>query len=119
MRAKKRPGLTLIEVALSLAIVGIAVVPAATMWVRAAEANRTSERQAKSLILAQLIIESRVRVVPFEDQKSESGTDGSGLRYDLVVTSDTATLKRARVTVYSPPDTAATVELETLTAKEI
>jgi prepilin-type N-terminal cleavage/methylation domain-containing protein len=118
-RLKKRPGVTLVELAISMAIIGIAVVPTATMWLRAAQANETSERTAKAMIVAQLVMESQVRVVSFDDQRSASGTDASGLTYQLTVSNAATNLKRARVAVFWPGQTEAVLELETLTAKEI
>lgn len=116
---RKRPGLTLIEIAVALGIVAIAVVPAVNMWLAASAANQATGDYAEALVVAQLLIESKVRVIAFDDQVSASGVDAaSTLAYDLQVVPLSPTLKRATATVKRPGSEEPLVRLVTLTAKE-
>lgn len=115
----KRKGLTLIEIAVALGIVAVALVPAVNMWLSASQANQATGDYAEALVVAQLLIESKIRVIAFDDQVSESGVDAaSALAYDLQVVPLSPTLKRATATVKRPGSEDALVKLVTLTAKE-
>ena len=96
----RRPGMTLIEAAVTTAIVVIVAVPASRLFVAAAEASAATARQTKALVVAQLVLESRVRVVPYAQQQAATGHEAEGdLNWTLTLTPVTAKLRKAEVTV--------------------
>jgi Tfp pilus assembly protein PilV len=114
-----RPGWTLIEAAVAMAIVLVVALPASKMYAAAVEANAATEQQVKALILAQLVLESRIRVVPFDQQQAATGFDPDGdLNWTLTLTPVATNLRKARVEVRAPGQTAVTLKLEALSAKE-
>lgn len=119
-------GMTMLEVTLAIAIVGIALVPTANMWLAASQATAAAEQRSRATALAQRVLESSVKDVSYDLQVATSGVDvASGLSYALVLEPAplapplvTNTLRRARVTVTPPGATEPLVELVSLTAKE-
>ncbi|HEY9854814.1 MAG TPA: prepilin-type N-terminal cleavage/methylation domain-containing protein [Stenomitos sp.] len=122
----RQNGMTLIEVALAIAIVSIALVPTANMWLASAQATASAGQRSRASALAQRILESSVRDVSYDQQVATSGIDvDSGLRYALTLAPatlapplKTSTLRRATVTVTTTNDPQPLVELVSLTAKE-
>lgn len=114
-----RPGLTLIEAAVTIGLVALIAVPASRMYVTMAQANVATDRQTKALVLAQLVLESKVRVVPYEDQQAGMGYDADGdLDWTLTLTPVTTGLRRAEVVVTAPGDATPLLRLAAMTAKE-
>ena len=112
-------GFSLIEVAISLAIISIALVPTAKMWVAISQANVAVGQKAEALVIAQQVLERDVRSKAFDDQPvgTYQGVDAtSGLRYVLTRTQPGTSLKRAEVNVYASEDHL--IRMVTLTAKE-
>ena len=115
----KRRGLTLVEVGVGLGLIAILMVPAGRMYLNAARANLASDQLTNALVLSQYVMESRVRVVAFASQVNAHGTDpGTGYTYDLAMTSLSARLKRADVTITIPGESKPLVRLSTLSALE-
>lgn len=117
---KKRRGLTLVEVGIALGIVAVLMVPSAAMWLNSSKANQASGQLVDALVLAQLIMESKIRDVPYASQAAAHATDAqTGFVYDLALTQLTTTLRRADVTITLPGDSKPILRLATLSAKEI
>jgi len=121
---RQEDGMTLIEVALALAIISVALVPTANMWLASAQSTQAAERLARAQLLAQRMLESQVRDVAYSQQAATSGIDvTSGLSYDVTLSAQsypslsTPTLRRAVVTVRAADGTFL-AQLTTLTAKE-
>ena len=114
-------GFSLIEVAIALAIVSIALVPTAQMWVAISQANRAIGQKAEALVVAQQILEREVRSKGYDAQPLGSfpGVDAtSGLSYELTRVASGATLKRAEVRVFESGGGSLLIRMVTLTAKE-
>ena len=119
MPAKGERGFSLIEVAISLAIVSIALVPTSQMWVALSRANVAVGQKAEALVVAQQVLEREVRSKAYAAQPlgSFDGVDTtSGLRYVLLRTEAGPRLKRTEVNVYASGETL--IRMVTLSAKE-
>lgn len=121
----RQRGMTILEVTLAIAIVSIALVPTANMWLAASRATVAAEQRSQATALAQRVLESNVRDVAYDQQVATSGVDvGSGLSYALTLEAaplpplTTRTLRRARVTVTPAGSPEPLVQLVSLTAKE-
>ena len=116
---RARRGLTLIEAAVTVGMVAIVAIPASRMWLSMAQANVATDRQTKALVLAQLVLESKVRVVPYDQQQAGTGHDADGdLDWALTLTPVATGLRRAEVVVTDPADAAPVLRLAALSAKE-
>ncbi|GEM_PF-3036376 len=114
-------GFSLIEVAISLAIVSIALVPTAQMWVGISQANLAIGQKAQALVVAQQVLERDVRGKAFASQSvgSTVGSDAtSGMSYVLEITAPSPTVLRAEVNVSAPGAGGSLIRMVTLTAKE-
>lgn len=104
-----------------MAIMAVAMGVASRMWVSASQTNSATEELARATILGQLIMESRVRVVPYDEQANATGTDAeSGLTYSLTLTALTPSvrpLRKAEVVITTAKG-ATVLRLSALTAKE-
>lgn len=119
MPKKRERGFSLIEVAISLAIVSIALVPTAQMWVGISRANVAIGQKAEALVVAQQVLEREVRSKAYDDQPLGTfpGVDAtSGLDYVLERTAAGPTMKRAEVNVRAAGEPL--IRMVTLTAKE-
>ncbi len=116
---REESGFSLVEVAISLAIISIALVPTAKMWVAISQANVAVGQKAEALVVAQQILEREVRSKAYDAQpvgRFEGVDATSGLRYVLMRTEPVSRLKRAEVNVYASGEPL--VRMVTLTAKE-
>ena len=119
-------GLTLIEVVLAMAIIGIALVPASRMWVASSQATSATERQAAATNLAQRILEAHFRNVSYAKQVPVNGTDAAtGLAYRMTLEPMSLpagytpkTLRRAWVVVTEPGNLRPIAQFYALTAQE-
>ena len=112
-------GLSLIEVAISLAIVSIALVPTSKMWVGISQANVAIGQKAEALVVAQQVLEREVRSKAYAEQRvgTFDGVDAtSGLRYVLLRTEAGPSLKRTEVNVYASGEPL--IRMVTLSAME-
>lgn len=122
----RQHGMTLLEVTLAIAIVSIALVPTANMWLASARATAAAEARAAAGALAQRVLESSVRDVAYDQQVATAGIDvASGLSYALALDPvtlaaplTTSSLRRATVTVTTRDSSRPLLELVALTAKE-
>lgn len=116
---KRRPGLTLIEAVISLVILAIAIIPTVNFWLASAQANAATAMRQRALILAEQVMETRVRAVPFSMQTAVSGQDPtSGMTYSLILVNQTTTLRKATVQVTPQGEASPLVTLVTLTRTE-
>lgn len=118
-------GFTLMEVAVAMAIIGIALVPATNLWVNASKATAATDQLALATNLAQRTLESKIRDVAFDNQQAASGIDPqTGLQFTLAIASESIpgysapTLRRVQVTVSLPGSATPIAQLVTLTARE-
>lgn len=122
---KRQRGFSLLEVAIAMAIFAIVMVPAATMWLAVSQASVVGEQLALATNLAERLLESRVRNVPYEAQQPAEGFDAeTALRYTLSLSPvtlpghATPTLRKVEVRVSLPDRDAVLVRLVTYSAKE-
>ncbi len=114
-------GFSLIEVAIALAIISIALVPTAQMWIGISQANRAIGQKAQALVVAQQVLEREVRSKAYDDQPLGSfpGVDAtSGLDYVLERSASGTRMKRAEVRVFQAGEPAPLIRMVTMTAKE-
>jgi hypothetical protein len=115
-------GASLIEVALSITLIAIALVPTSRLWLASAQADQAAAHKAEALAVAQRLLEQRVRAVPFAAVSGVAGTDpATGLAYamDLAdVPGMPAGVKRVEIRVSRPTEPDPLIRMVTLTAKE-
>lgn len=123
-KPRAEAGFSLVEAAIAMLIIGIALVPTSRLWVSNAQANQAIGRKAEALLVAQQVLEREVRGKSFESLPTSplSGDEpASGLQYELVLTPVAgfeAGLKRAEVRVWQAGQAEIIVRLVTLAAKE-
>ncbi|HEY9899027.1 MAG TPA: prepilin-type N-terminal cleavage/methylation domain-containing protein [Pantanalinema sp.] len=123
MSEDKQAGFTLIEIVVAIGIITIALLPAMTMRLKAAQANVAIEEREKFAILVQRLLETKVRGVPFDALASVSGVNDpdTNLRYDILFSqyaTPSPSLKKVTITAYAPSSPAPIDRLVTLVAKE-
>ncbi|MNX85455.1 hypothetical protein D3C86_1172910 [compost metagenome] len=123
MRRKREAGFTLIELVVAIGIITIALLPAATMRLKAAHANAAIEEREKFAILVQRLLETKVRAVPYDALTSISGvTDPeTNLKYDIAFSQNATpspSINKVTITVYPPNSPVPVDRLVTLVARE-
>lgn len=118
---RSEAGFSLVEVAIALSIISIALVPTAQMWLAISQANHAIGQKAQALVVAQQVIERDVRAKPFSAQGpgTVTGLDASsGLRYELERVALGPGLLRAEARIMEPGQNTPLIRMVTLTAKE-
>lgn len=119
MKSRKEAGFTMIEVIVAIAIISIALVPTASMRLKAAQANAAIEEREKYAILVQRLLETKVRAVPFDQLVSSNAVDmDTGFTYAITVTASSPTLRKVTITATAPGSATPIDRLVTLVAKE-
>ncbi len=120
--ARAEAGASLIEVALAVTLIAIALVPTSRLWLASAQADQAAAEKTEALVIAQRLLEQRVRAIPFASVSSVTGTDSAtGLTYAMAladVPGMPAGVKRVEISVSRPADSAPLIRMVTLAAKE-
>lgn len=120
LRALKRQrGFTLVELAVAMAIVSVALVSTANLWLKATFADQTIMQRDDATMLIMQLLETQIRGVPYDHQVPTSGVDShTGLHYAMTFAQVTPTLRQITLTITAPGATTPFDSVVTLVARE-
>lgn len=115
---KNQTGVTLVELAIAMVIITVALASTASMWLMQSRAGQSVTRLSQALDVGVSLIESNFRNLPFASQVNTSGTDPTtGLNYSLTIVPITATRHGCRIDVTQPGIQTPLLSLYAVSAK--
>lgn len=116
---RRKRGFTLVEMAVAMAIVGVALVSTADLWLKATFADQAIMQRDDATMLIMQLLETQIRGIPYDDQVPTSGMDHhTGLHYAMTFAQVTPTLRQVTLTLTAPGTTAPFASVVTLVARE-
>lgn len=116
---RRTRGFTLVEMAIAMGIVSIALVSTANLWLKATLADQAIMQRDDATMLIMQLLETKIRGIPYDHQVPTSGVDSStGLRYALTFSQVTPTLRQVTLTITAPDATTPSDSIVTLVARE-